>query len=107
MSPCLLYTSETLSNKLKRAQFDEKLNVIGLLLSKLNGGFKQVVRDAEKLEILMAELKKLHDGSLSGDMEARLCTVRKEFKQAWEKKRQAGLLNRQSDYLHRLSLIHI
>jgi hypothetical protein len=92
---------ETLSNKLKRAQFDEKLNVIGLLLSKLNGGFKQVVRDAEKLEILMAELKKLHDGSLSGDMEARLCTVRKEFKQAWEKKRQAGLLNRQSDYLHR------
>lgn len=48
---------ENLCNKLKRAQFDEKLSVIGLLLSKLNSGFKQVVRDAEKLEILMMELK--------------------------------------------------
>ena len=32
-----------LCNKLKHAQFDEKLSVIGLLLSKLNSGFKQVV----------------------------------------------------------------
>ncbi len=71
-------------------QFDEKLSVIGLLLSKLNSGFKQVVRDAEKLEILMAELKKLHDGSLSGDMEARLCTVRKEFKQTGKKSGRPG-----------------
>lgn len=60
-----------------------------------------MVKDAEKLEILMAELKKLHDGSLDGDMEERLRTVQKEFKQVWEKKREAGLLNRQSDYLHR------
>lgn len=92
---------EALCNKLKRAQFDEKLSVIGLILSKLNSGFRQVVTDADKLEILLAELKKLNDGSLTGSMEERLLTVRKEFKRIWEKKREAGLLNRQSDYLYR------
>lgn len=92
---------EALCNKLKRAQFDEKLSVIGLILSKLNSGFRQVVTDADKLEILLAELKKLNDGSLTGSMEERLLTVCKEFKRIWEKKREAGLLNRQSDYLYR------
>lgn len=92
---------EALCNKLKRAQFDEKLSVISLILSKLNSGFRQVVTDADKLEILLTELKKLNDGSLTGSMEERLLTVRKEFKRIWEKKREAGLLNRQSDYLYR------
>lgn len=92
---------EGLCNKLKRAQFDEKLSVIGLLLSRLSSRFKKLVLTADRLELLLKELKKLHDGSSEGPMDVRLRSVRESFKAEWERKREAGLLNRQADYLHR------
>lgn len=92
---------ENLCTRLKRAQFDEKLSVIGLLLSRVTGRMRDSIMEADKLEILLGELKKLHDGSTEGTMEQRLLTVRSAFKSVWDSKREAGLLSRQNDYLHR------
>lgn len=89
---------EKLCNLLKRAPFDEKLSVIGLLLSRLNRGFKEAVTAGERTELLFEELKKLRDGETT---EANLAKLRRDFHEEWEKLRAAGLLTRQQDYLRR------
>ena len=53
---------ESLCNRLKRAPFDEKLSVSGLILSRLNQGFKEVIRNGERTELLLGELQKLKGG---------------------------------------------
>lgn len=89
---------ESLCNRLKRAPFDEKLSVIGLILSRLNQGFKEVIRNGERTELLLGELQKLKGGEpgITG-----LGALRQEFHKNREHLRESGLLTRQSDYLHR------
>lgn len=95
---------ETLCNKLNRAPFDEKLNVIGLLLSKLGQQFRAVADQADRTGLLMEELKKVKpevDSVGDQPMVERLSVLRREWKEVWNKKREAGLINRREDYLAR------
>lgn len=95
---------ESLCNKLNRAPFDEKLNVIGLLLSRLGQHFRAVADQGDMTGLLMEELKKISpesDGSESDTMMKRLSDLRGAWKESWDKKREAGLINRREDYLCR------
>lgn len=95
---------ERLCDKLKRAAFDEKLNVIGLLLSRLGQGFRKAADQGDKTEILMEALKEINpetEGNASGSMLSRLAFLREKWKKEWNSKREAGLLSRREDYLRR------
>lgn len=95
---------ESLCNRLKRAPFDEKLNVIGLLLSRLGQSFQSVSHQGDKTELLLEELKKLSPkagSSQDASMADRLEALRVQWNGEWERKRSAGLLNRREDYLRR------
>ena len=92
---------ESLCNRLKRAPFDEKLSVIGLILSGLNQRFKEVAMAGERTELLFGELQKLRLLKEAKPQTTRLGILRQEFHANWEHLRESGLLTRQSDYLHR------
>ena len=95
---------ESLCNRLKRAPFDEKLNVMGLLLSRLGQSFRSVSHQGDKTELLLEELKKLSPkagSSQDASMADRLEALRVQWNGEWERKRSAGLLNRREDYLRR------
>ena len=95
---------ESLCNKLSRAPFDEKLNVMGLLLSRLSQHFKKVADQGDRTGLLMEELKKVDpetDGNTSTSMVERLRDVRSQWSESVKQKREAGLLNRREDFLYR------
>ncbi len=95
---------ERLCDKLKRAAFDEKINVIGLLLSRLGQGFRKVSDQGDRTELLMEALKEINpetEENVSGSMTGRLTSLRDKWKQDWNGKREAGLLSRREDYLRR------
>ncbi|WP_333646931.1 ATP-binding protein [Lacrimispora sp.] len=95
---------ERLCDKLKRAAFDEKLNVIGLLLSRLGQGFRKAADQGDKTQLLMEALKEINpetEGNASGSMLSRLASLREKWKKEWNSKREAGLLSRREDYLRR------
>lgn len=110
---------ESLCNKLNRAPFDEKLNVIGLLLSRLGQHFRKVADQGDMTELLMEELKKINPendrekedalmademeyyGAKEDSMRKRLSELRTLWKDSWDNKRKAGLINRREDYLSR------
>ena len=95
---------ESLCNKLGRAPFDEKLNVMGLLLSRLGQHFKAVADQGDRTGILLEELKKADpetDVNLNVSMEERLFKIRSQWSESLKQKREAGLLNRREDFLYR------
>ena len=84
--------------------FDEKLNVIGLLLSRLGQHFKAVANQGDRTGLLMDELKKIDpqtDVDPSTTMEERVHNTRSQWSEDLRKKQEAGLLNRREDFLHR------
>ena len=46
--------------KLERAAFDERISVVGLLLSGLNEEFRQVSRMGRMMAMRMEQMKELH-----------------------------------------------
>ena len=97
---------EELCEKLVRAPFDEKLSVIGLVLSKLGNLFKEAMEQENYTASLMEQLKLFQDGtnksatSRLGDMVTALSMER-------HRKKAADLLSRREDYrmrrvLHKL-----
>ncbi len=95
---------ESLCNRLKRASFDEKLSVIGLLLSRLGQSFRSVSDQGDRTGLLMEELKKISPESEEVQdisMVARLAGLRDQWNGDWDKRRKAGLLSRREDYLRR------
>lgn len=59
--------SESMFAKLEKAQFDERISVVGLLLSGLNEQFKKAKQMEEVLELEMQKLKSLHaQGAFAG-----------------------------------------
>lgn len=95
---------ESLCNKLGRAPFDEKLNVIGLLLSRLGQHFKAVADQGDRTGLLMEELKKADpetDVNSNVSMAERLFKIRSQWSESLNQKREAGLLNRREDFLYR------
>lgn len=90
--------SEPVVEKLQKAPFDEKISVVGLLLSGLNDGFREVVRTQERMQIQMKQMKELQ---MSGAFETfvvsavRVFTEKVEaFRADWEKRLADGLLAR-------------
>lgn len=95
--------SEIAVEKLARAPFDERISVVGLLLSGLNEKFREVSRTGESLGMRMDILKQILGlepevgaseaytaARFVGDFAART----EAFGGEWEKKRLSGLLSR-------------
>ena len=98
--------------KLERAAFDERVSVVGLLLSGLNGSFGQVCRMAERLSLQMSELRAFKKSELLKDEEKEasrsggigekragecllgFARMTEDFRSRWEKKQESGLLSR-------------
>ena len=90
--------SEPVVEKLQKAPFDEKISVVGLLLSGLNDGFREVVRTQERMQIRMKQMKELQ---MSGAFETSVVSAVRVFSEKveafradWEKRLADGLLAR-------------
>lgn len=94
---------EPLCHKIAKAPFDEKLSVISLLLAKLNGYFREVVRKEQFLELLMERLKMFHRKGSGNEecawelFEEIIAGIQVEINH----KKEAGLLARKEEYLYR------
>ncbi len=123
--------SEAAVDKLERAAFDERISVVGLLLSGLNGKFRQVSETGRMLELRMEVLKKLMKpgggestqknaagtaadeaagtaAETAANMAGTAAHFAQEFsdrlddfRKTWEQKRENGLLSRRELRLHR------
>ncbi len=89
--------------KLERAAFDERVSVVGLLLSGLNEQFKKVCRMGERMELQMEKLREMKNTDRSGQREAGdfaagtlagLLDMTEKFRSQWEREQQNGLLSR-------------
>lgn len=83
-------------DKLERAAFDERVSVVGLLLSGLNEMFRSVCRTGQMLELRMKKLRQilqLDCGTAADALDAFAAAVER-FRTEWEKKQAAGLLSR-------------
>lgn len=105
-------TAPGVYDKLERAAFDERVSVVGLLLSGLNERFGQVCRTGRMLELRMKKLRQLRDGGVfessgaasvaeavesGGAVAAALdafAAMVEDFRADWEKRQDAGLLSR-------------
>ncbi|WP_124068227.1 AAA family ATPase [Clostridium sp. E02] len=93
---------EQLCNKLGRAPFDEKLSVIGLILSKLTQGFRRVLDHGDQVELLMEGLKRISPdvkGFENSSITERLSWLIGQWRSERDRKKEAGLLSRKEDYL--------
>lgn len=96
---------EAIVDKLQRAPFDERVSVIGLLLSGLNQKFKQVAAAGEAMSLRMEKLKEFHvqtgndeigeKGAVGG-----FADMLEGFCEKWERLRESGLLSRRELRCH-------
>lgn len=91
--------------KLEHAAFDERVSVVGLLLSGLNERLRRVCSMGERMEKQQKELRELRKAEVFGAGEigkkgtgaAATCAfshMAEGFRRRWEKKREDGLLSR-------------
>ena len=96
---------ESACDKLAKAPFDERLSVMSLLLTKLNDGFRNVVKMENRLERLQQLFGGVKPGTYNeAEYESaaeRLNGILTGAQAEWKYKKEAGLLNRQEDYLYR------
>lgn len=88
--------SEELCDKAGRAPFDEKLSLVGLLLSRLSGAMGELADLERVMELLMGRLKGLREPILLGELlpEAALFREAGAMEEELEKKERQGLLDR-------------
>lgn len=84
---------ESLCDQAAKASFDEKLSLVGLLLSKLGSTFRELSEKEEVTARLMEGLRSIKDGKLS-DLIART-------QSQWELLKRQELLTRKEDLLYR------
>ncbi|MCI8453462.1 MAG: AAA family ATPase [Lachnospiraceae bacterium] len=95
--------SQGLLERAGRAEFDERLSIVSLLLSRLETAFKDVGQREEYLELLFEKLKEFQAES-AGTAEGMLTPLMRferlleAFRSEHEKKKKAGLLTRAEDY---------
>lgn len=97
--------------KLERAAFDERISVVGLLLSGLNEQFRKVCQKEEQLELQMEKLQQLqktgildNNAKIPENREHVLLAFRKmteDFRGQWEKKKENGLISERELLTHR------
>lgn len=88
--------NEELCRKVGTAAFDEKLSVIGLILARLGGLFRQVYRKEAYLERLMEYLKGYQDFGKENGIE-RLEQLIEGAQSEWDQKKASELLGREED----------
>ncbi len=84
--------------KLEKAQFDERISVVGLLLSGLNEQFRQAQHMEEVLELQMQKLRQLHAQGAFGESTAyaieRFAAMLETFQSENQKRQDNGLVSR-------------
>lgn len=80
-------------DKLERAAFDERVSVVGLLLSGLNEKFRQVCCTGEMLQLRMKKLRQMEADGVFAAPDT-FADALEEFRAEWKKKQEAGLLSR-------------
>lgn len=88
--------SEGLCDQVGRAAFDEKLSLVGLLLSRLSGAMGELADLEQVMELVMGRLKGLRERLLSGELSAQeaLFEAAREVDEETERKETQGLLSR-------------
>ena len=97
---------EGVFEKLEKAQFDERISVVGLLLSGLNEQFKKAQQMEDMLELEMKKLRQLHAQGAFGDASAAIAsftTMLESFQADTAKRQENGLLSRME--LRKLRLV--
>ncbi len=95
---------ESLCDQASKASFDEKLSLVGLLLSKLGSEFQEILEKETLLQQLMNVLKRFQEPELTArepDASCRLSILVKETQAEWEQKKQKELLTRNDDLRYR------
>lgn len=93
---------EALLFKAGRAPFDEKLSLIGLLLSKIGTVFRETLEREKTVESLMMQLKKFpnkKEGEEENSGIRKMGEITRLYEEEWKKKKTAGLLSRRQDHL--------
>lgn len=87
--------SEAAVEKLERAAFDERISVVGLLLSGLNEEFRQVSRMGRIMAMRMEWMKELHkSGAFEGNGIEAFAAMTAEFQEQMETHLEQGLISR-------------
>ena len=97
---------EGVFEKLEKAQFDERISVVGLLLSGLNEQFKKAQQMEDMLELEMKKLRQLHAQGAFEDASAAIAsftTMLESFQADTAKRQENGLLSRME--LRKLRLV--
>jgi hypothetical protein len=87
-----------LEKKTAHASFDERLSVIGLLLSGLNRRFRQVKEKEQELEALQKQLRPYATLQQEDGAKA-LYTLAEAYRSQWEKQRENTALSREEEKL--------
>lgn len=99
---------EGVFEKLEKAQFDERISVVGLLLSGLNEQFKKAQQMEDMLELEMKKLRQLHAQGAFEDAAAAIAsftTMLESFQADTAKRQENGLLSRME--LRKLRLVEV
>ncbi len=100
-------TPEVVFDKLKKAPFDERVSVVGLLLSGLNERFSEVVVQGEVMELCMEKLRGLREaGAFAGTAAEAISAygaMVEDFQEGQRHKKESGLLSRQEEHRSRLA----
>ncbi len=88
--------------KLERAPFDERISVVSLLLSGLNGYFREVCQTAEMMELRLKKLQEFRQSeAFAADRKRepafvldRFGNMLEEFRQEQEHRKESGLMSR-------------
>lgn len=83
---------ESVVDKLQKAPFDERISVVGLLLSGLNEAFRGTCQLEEMMELRMKKLREFHEAG-DGTADA-LEAMTEAFRSEQERKLENGLLSR-------------
>lgn len=92
---------ENLCDRLARADFDERLSVTGLLLSKLLEGFRELYEKNKTMELLMEQLKRFQkeqaENAGAKTPEVRLKQLFEEMETRRKHGRESGLLGKKEE----------
>ena len=89
--------SESVISRASRAAFDERFSVVNLILSHLNGEFREAGKREEMISLLFGRLKEIRDERDLSLLER----LARELDEEAEKQRKAGLIDREQEYLMR------
>lgn len=95
---------DKLVKKASVASFDEKLSVVGLLISRCQEQFRQTFFQEAVTERIFACLKACKEGFLGVHQAQPLVyfeEIEQELMQEWQQKKEAEILNRQEDKVYR------